>query len=47
MTVPVELAAMFQFMVVGITEMLFWLMCLISSVFDWNIAVNSTGTIKH
>ena len=31
LTVPVELAAMFRFVVVGIAEMLLWLVCLIVS----------------
>ena len=31
LTVPMELAAMFWFMVVGIAEMLLWLLCLIVS----------------
>ena len=35
--VPVELAAMFQFMVVGIAEILLWLLCLIVSKSVWDL----------
>ena len=35
--VPVELAAMFRFIVVGIAEMLLWLLCLIVSKGVWDL----------
>ena len=37
LTVPVELAAMFRFMVFEIAEMLLWLLCLIVSKSVWDL----------
>ena len=37
LTVPVELDAMFRFIVVGIAEMLLWLLCLIVSKSLWDL----------
>jgi hypothetical protein len=37
LTVPVELAAMFRFVVIGIAEMLLSLLCLIVSKSVWDL----------
>jgi len=37
LTVLVELAAMFRFVVVGLAEMLLWLLCMIVSKSVWDL----------
>ena len=47
LTVPAELAVMFRFMVVGITEMLLWLVCLIVLKSVWDLQCIWSFSMLH